>query len=129
MNTNTKFLLVGLLGIIIGMGGATLALHERGNDSDDGHRMADGSRMRGSMSMQGEMDGMMQALDGKTGDAFDQAFLKEMIVHHQGAVAMAEAALKNAKHQEIKDLAQGIISAQNSEIQKMGEWQKSWYGK
>lgn len=83
----------------------------------------------GSMGMQVEMDGMMQALDGKTGDAFDEAFLKEMVVHHQGAVAMAEAALKSAKHQEIKDLAQAIISAQNSEIREMQNWQASWYGR
>jgi len=51
-----------------------------------------------------------------------------MILHHQGAVAMAEAALKNAKHQEIKDLAKAIITAQNAEIQRMQEWQASWYG-
>jgi len=91
-----------------------------------GHIMPDGTMMGDSMAM--EMDGMMKNLEGKTGDVFDKAFLADMILHHQGAVAMAEAALKNAKHQEIKDLAKAIITAQNAEIQRMQEWQASWYG-
>jgi uncharacterized protein (DUF305 family) len=40
---------------------------------------------------------------------------------------MANAALKNAKHQEIKDLANAIISAQTKEINQMKEWQTNWY--
>lgn len=98
------------------------------NTTDEKIADSDNAMNHGPSGMQAEMDGMMQALDGKTADAFDQAFLDEMIVHHKGAVAMAEAALKNAKHQEIKDLAQAIISAQNSEIQKMQDWRKTWYG-
>jgi uncharacterized protein (DUF305 family) len=79
------------------------------------------------MGMGNAMDDMMEGLLGKTGDDFDKAFLSEMIVHHQGAVSMAQAALQNAKHQEIKQMAQNIISAQTSEIQQMQQWQKSWY--
>ncbi len=127
MNTTTKILLTGLLGLCIGVGGTSLMLHERSYGERD-HRMSDGSMMHEPMDMNGEMNGMMRALDGKSADEFDQAFLKEMIVHHEGAVRMAEAALKSAKHQEIKDLAQDIISAQNTEIGRMQAWQKSWYG-
>jgi uncharacterized protein (DUF305 family) len=79
------------------------------------------------MSMSDMMTSMNAALQGKTGDAFDKEFLSEMIVHHEGAVAMAELALKNAKHQEIKDLSSGIIAAQNKEIGEMKAWGKSWY--
>ena len=100
-------------------------------DKDSGmameHQMPNGQMMGGSM-MQNSMDEMMASLQGKTGDAFDQAFLSEMIVHHQGAVEMAQMALQSAKHQEIKDLAQGIITAQNKEIGEMKSWQKQWYG-
>jgi uncharacterized protein (DUF305 family) len=78
--------------------------------------------------MGGAMDDMMAGLQGKTGDEFDKEFLSEMIVHHQGAVSMAQAALQSAKHQEIKDMAQKIISAQTSEITQMQTWEKSWYG-
>ena len=88
-------------------------------------RKAPGS-MPDGMDMAGMMRGMTMALDGKTGDAFDQAFLKEMIVHHQGAVDMAQLALTNAKHQEIKDLAKNIIDAQNKEIADMKKWQTDW---
>lgn len=123
MNDISKIILAGVIGIVVGAGGAVaFSGKSEMKMSNSGHMM------HGASGMQAEMDGMMQSLNGKTGDAFDQAFLKEMIVHHQGAVAMAEAALTNAKHQEIKDLAQEIISAQNSEIQKMQDWSKTWYG-
>lgn len=79
-------------------------------------------------NMQTSMDGMMADLVGKTGDEFDKAFLSGMIEHHQGAVHMAEAALKDAKHSEIKQMAEAIISAQTTEIDQMKQWQSDWYG-
>jgi uncharacterized protein (DUF305 family) len=42
-----------------------------------------------------------------------------MIIHHYGAIYMAERALKNAERQEIKDLSRAIISAQTQEIEQM----------
>lgn len=93
------------------------------------HTMPDGTVMNGMNSgMGGAMANMMSGLSGKTGDDFDKAFLSEMVMHHEGAVDMAEAALKSAKHQEIKNLANEIISAQNKEIVDMKNWYKSWYG-
>ena len=80
------------------------------------------------VAMHDTMDSMTASLEGKTGDAFDRAFLEEMIVHHEGAVAMAEAALKNAEHQEIKTMATAIISAQTAEIAQMHAWLAEWYG-
>ncbi len=80
-----------------------------------------------SADMHHAMNSMTSGLEGKTGDAFDQAFLSEMIVHHEGAVVMAEAALKRAAHQEIKDLAEAIIAAQTREIEQMRQWQAQWY--
>lgn len=80
-------------------------------------------------TMEMSMEGMMEGLAGKTGDEFDQAFLSEMIVHHEGAVAMAEAALVDAKHQEVKDMAKAIIAAQTTEISQMKAWLKAWYNK
>ena len=81
-----------------------------------------------TQSMEEMMNTMNAELEGKTGDEFDKAFMAEMTVHHQGAIVMAELALKNAKHQEIKDLASAIISAQKEEISDMKAWQKEWYG-
>ena len=93
------------------------------------HMMPDGSMMGGDTDMSAMMNNMNVSLQGKTGDVFDQAFLAEMIVHHQGAIDMANLALTTAKHQEIKDLAIGIIKAQTTEIAQMKAWQKSWYNK
>jgi len=72
------------------------------------------------------MDDMTGQLGGKTGDEFDKAFISMMIVHHEGAVDMAELAKDNAKHQEVKDLAENIITAQNKEIAEMKTWQQAW---
>ncbi len=94
------------------------------------HKMPDGTYMKNvGMDMDDMMSGMMTGLQGKTGDDFDQAFLSEMIVHHQGAVAMAEEVLKTSKRPELLKLANDIISAQNKEIDMMGAWNKTWFNK
>ncbi len=90
------------------------------------HQMPDGKMMdNGSMSH--TMMGMMDGLAGKTGDDFDQAFLSEMIIHHQGAVEMAQAVLKTSKRPELIKLANDIISAQNGEIKMMQDWKSAWF--
>jgi uncharacterized protein (DUF305 family) len=78
-------------------------------------------------SMHGTMDSMVSGLSGKTGDAFDQAFLAEMIVHHEGAVAMANQVLATSKRPELIKLAHDIIAAQTGEIQMMKDWQVAWF--
>jgi uncharacterized protein (DUF305 family) len=132
-----KNIVIGVLALIVALGaGYVVGASANRYDNDDYnrggmHMMPDGSMMgnNGGSSMQGMMMDMNAALVGKTGDAFDRVFLSEMIVHHQGAVEMAELALTNAKHQEIKDLATGIIAAQNKEIADMQAWEKAWYGR
>lgn len=79
---------------------------------------------RSGMDM--SMNEMAEALKGKIGDEFDKVFILEMIDHHQGAINMANLAKINAKHDEIKNLADDIITAQTKEIEMMREWQKSW---
>lgn len=72
------------------------------------------------------MSGMVNGLKGKTGDDFDNVFISEMIDHHQGAIDMAKLAEKNAKHDEIRNLAKDIISTQAKEVNEMKQWQSSW---
>ncbi len=72
------------------------------------------------------MSQMTQSLKDKKGDKYDKQFIADMITHHQGAIDMAASASENAKHQEIKDLAKDIVSAQAKEIQQMKQWQKDW---
>lgn len=126
MQNNTA-LIAALLTLIIG-GGIGYALGAQRPVVGE-HMMPSGMMMHdGDMGMEGAMEGMMDGLQGKEGDAFDRAFLSGMIVHHEGAVAMAKAALVSASHAEIKQMAQAIISAQTAEIKQMQEWQRTWYG-
>lgn len=46
----------------------------------------------------------------------DAKFAELMIPHHEGAIAMAEAAKERAQHDEVRDLADAIIGAQQREI-------------
>jgi uncharacterized protein (DUF305 family) len=72
------------------------------------------------------MDSMAHELVGKSGDEFDKAFLEQMIIHHEGAIEMADLAQEMAKHQEIKKMAEDIISTQTKEIEQMENWKKEW---
>ena len=98
-----------------------------------GHMMPDGTMMMNMeeedtvMTMDNMMDDMMKNLEGKTGTAFDEVFLREMIIHHEGAVVMAEAALTSTERPEILALANAIIAAQNQEISQMKAWESSWF--
>lgn len=77
-----------------------------------------------SMKMEGHselmtMDEMVDMLRDAEGVEFDLLFINMMIPHHQGAIDMAKIALTNAKHQEIKDMAQMIITSQQAEIEQL----------
>ncbi|OYW85246.1 hypothetical protein B7Z17_02645 [Candidatus Saccharibacteria bacterium 32-49-10] len=78
------------------------------------------------MDMGGDMVEMQNKLQGLTGEEYDKEFLKQMILHHEQAIEMSRYAATNAKHQEIKDLASAVISAQTTEINQMKQWQKQW---
>lgn len=84
--------------------------------SEKGHGMGLGS----------SMDEMMDSMRGTNGGDFDKAFIEAMIPHHQGAIEMAKEAQNKASHDEIKKMAEDIISAQTAEINMMRQWQKEW---
>lgn len=89
-----------------------------GSDPHAGHAMEAGG------GMSADMASMEARLYDTTGTAFDEEFLSVMILHHQQAVEMSRYAATNAKHQELKDLAQDVIREQNKEIADMQQWQK-----
>ncbi|MEU9236059.1 DUF305 domain-containing protein [Streptomyces subrutilus] len=71
-----------------------------------------------------DMSGMMTAeemkqLESSSGKAFDTAFLKLMVKHHEGAVAMAKSEQSEGSYQPAKDMAAAIITSQSAEIARM----------
>jgi uncharacterized protein (DUF305 family) len=56
-----------------------------------------------------------------TGDV-DVDFMRGMIPHHQGAIDMAKIALEKSTDPVVRQLAEGIIKAQESEITLMQNW-------
>ncbi|WP_430868231.1 DUF305 domain-containing protein [Demequina aurantiaca] len=71
-------------------------------------------------------DGMMSSedmavLEEATGEDAGAIFLEQMVVHHEGAVDMAEIALQDAKSPEVQALAQQVIDDQTAEIAVMEE--------
>ena len=77
--------------------------------------------------MTASMAGMdMKKLDSLSGNAFDLEFIKQMIPHHEGAIAMAREALNKTKKDEIRKLAEAIVTEQQGEIDEMKRWQSEW---
>jgi uncharacterized protein (DUF305 family) len=67
-----------------------------------------------------------QSLDGA--QPFDQAFIEQMIPHHEQAVMMATMALRFTDRPELRTLLQSIITSQTAEIEQMRSWYQQWYG-
>ncbi|WP_179076400.1 DUF305 domain-containing protein [Nostoc sp. C057] len=75
-----------------------------------------------------QMQGMMMNMDlGAANAEFDLRFINAMIPHHESAITMAQDALSKSKRPEIKKLAQSIIDSQQTEINQMKQWRKTWY--
>jgi uncharacterized protein (DUF305 family) len=71
------------------------------------------------------MDGMLSEgeisdLRDAKGNKFDLLFLRGMIKHHEGAIAMAQVVM-NSKNKDVADLAASIINAQELEISTIKE--------
>lgn len=99
-----------------------------------------GSGHSGSGQEMPEADHMMPGMDHSTPDGdhgsmslgpedkyFDLRFIDAMILHHQGAVQMAEEVLKKSDRFSLRKLAREIILVQGREVRRMQAWREAWY--
>ena len=95
--------------------------------TDDGQGDDEGG-MTG-MKMPGMVDdATMAKLATLTGAQFDTLWLSSMIGHHQGAIAMANAELRDGVNTDAKHLAQQIITTQLAEIGQMATLERTRNG-
>jgi uncharacterized protein (DUF305 family) len=80
----------------------------------------------GSMGM--GSGGMAREMVMENGNYSDERFIDAMVPHHQGAIAMAEVALENAEHEEIKQLSRNIVSTQQAEIEELKTIKQQEFG-
>lgn len=139
---NSNVIIGGLAGIIVGLVVGYLIgvnttpdlgwMHDDGHMHDHayeemGEHMYESGFLRQDGAMQHAMDEMMLGFRGKEGVAYEEAFLRGMIVHHLGAVAMAEELKEETNRPELLEFADKIINAQSGEIEEMQTWLETWF--
>lgn len=76
---------------------------------------------------EGQMNGMNHdMMDHGSMVTSEEAFVINMIPHHQEAVDTARLVVARGESAELKKLAQAIITAQEKEIAMMQKWSKDW---
>lgn len=116
---NKQMLIVGLVAFVVVVGVATFVFRDQLFRSVSVQPLSEMAQVDTTSDTYKQYAAM-------TGETYDRNFIANMIAHHQGAVTMAQLALTNAKHQELKDMANDIISAQSGEISQMKSWQQAW---
>ena len=78
------------------------------------HHSPDDAKKMGMLT-----EAQMSELAMMSGAEFDQRWIQSMIMHHEGAVEMAEAALEGGVDEEVLAIAAGIKSVQLAEIAEL----------
>ncbi|MCB9805931.1 DUF305 domain-containing protein [Candidatus Nomurabacteria bacterium] len=138
MENKNQTIIIGLLALIVGLiigyfFASNTMMSNQGQFSNNEMHEEMEEHMYGDElidedgAMMHAMDEMMLGFRGKTGEAYEEAFLRGMIVHHIGAIEMAEGLLKQTDRPELVKLANNIIEAQQGEVEMMRGWLKEWF--
>ncbi len=130
--TKTRLVALTFIGVSTLMVACTSAISNQTQASNNNATEASNKqdmKQDGGMMMQGggEMQHDMSMDIGPADADYDLRFIDSMLMHHQGAVNMAEEALQKSQRPEMKKLAQDIIAAQKQEIEQMKQWRTTWY--
>ena len=129
MITNLKYTQTGSIALVA----LTFALlqplaHAQTSAKPDSSSMSgSGMDMKGMGMKDMDMKGMMKDNNDKmssmkmTGKP-DIDFALMMRVHHQGAIGMAEAELRDGKEPQMREMAKDIIAAQKKEIAQLDKF-------
>ncbi|GFZ93895.1 DUF305 domain-containing protein [Nesterenkonia alkaliphila] len=85
-----------------------------GHEGMDHGDMGDDDMGHGMMSEEDLAD-----LEDAEGTDASRLFLEQMIMHHEGAVTMAEQHLEDGQNPEALDLSENVIADQSEEIEEM----------
>lgn len=83
---------------------------------------APGAPTAGDRAFAASEASMHEKMAAASGETVDQAYIAKMIAHHEGAVEMAEVALRDSRDPEIRRMAQAVVDAQTREIAEMRAW-------
>jgi uncharacterized protein (DUF305 family) len=111
--------LVAILGLLASCANSDSGEAQGNDGSEDDKQGMD----HGSGGMEGASEMLME-----NGEYSDERFIDAMIPHHQGAIEMAQVALENAEHPEILALAEDVVSAQETEIERLKAIKQEQFG-
>jgi uncharacterized protein (DUF305 family) len=110
----------GAIIILALIGGGALAQHSGGSAAQHS-----GSQMpAGDKDYLPAMDKMHKDMMAAVDPDPTKTWVKMMIPHHQGAIDMSKAVLKQTKDAKIRAMAEKIVQDQSREIKEMRDWLK-----
>ena len=95
------------------------ALLAEQDDALGGHSGGHGGGHAGELHPGMATAAQLDALEAAGGPAFDRMFLELMIVHHEGALAMADALRAGGTDVRVSQMADDVTVTQSAEIERM----------
>lgn len=122
---NSKVIALIVAALVV-VGGGVWAIALRDNETSSNNETSTNQPASQQSSVEATKSTTEKEFEQYKGEDYDRIFMSNMIEHHRGAIDMAKLAQTNAKHQELKDMAEDIIISQSNEQGQMIDYQKAW---